>query len=158
MRPEVREAWMAARVKHGAFRGGVEEPTHYIWRSILSRCKNKTATGYKYYGGRGIQVDPRWQKYENFLADMGKRPSRHHSIDRVDNNANYGPGNCVWALRSAQQKNKTTTKWYTNGVFTGTLVECATHLKISKELAHWRFKTWGTFEKGKAWQLLPKPV
>lgn len=156
MKPELREAWMAARTKHGAFRGGVEDPTHYIWRGMLSRCKNKSASSYAYYGGRGIKVVERWLKYENFLADIGRRPSKDHSIERRDNNADYGPDNCFWATRSEQQKNKTSTKWYTNGVFKGTLVECAAYLKISKELAHWRFKVWGSFEKETKWRQLLK--
>ena len=123
---------------------------------MLARCYRPTANGYSYYGARGIRVCKRWHKYENFIADMGERPSSDHSLERKNTNRGYSPSNCVWATRSEQQKNKTTTRRYTNGVFTGTLVECAALLGISKELAHWRWKAWGTFEKGKTWQQRPR--
>ena len=134
--------WALARVKHGGYLGGKEKPEHYVWRSMLARCSNPKSSGYAYYGGRGIKVCKRWQKYENFYADMGDRPSADHSLERNNSDADYKPSNCRWATRSEQQKNKTTTKWYTNGGFTGTLVECAKFLGISKELAHIRWKTW----------------
>jgi len=150
--------WALDRVVHGGYLGGVERPEHYIWRSMVARCYRPSASGYNYYGAKGIEVCERWHSYENFIADMGERPSPDHSIDRKDNSQGYSPSNCIWATRSEQQKNKTTTKWYTDGVFTGTLVECANRLHISKELAHWRWKTWGTFEKGnKLWQRLKSP-
>jgi hypothetical protein len=58
------------------------------------------------YGGRGISVCERWSEFDNFLADMGRRPSPEHTIDRKDNNGNYEPGNCQWATRLAQGGNK----------------------------------------------------
>ena len=143
-------------MKHGGYLGGKEKPEHYVWRSMLARCSNPKSSGYAYYGGRGIKVCKRWQKYENFYADMGDRPSADHSLERNNSDADYKPSNCRWATRSEQQKNKTTTKWYTNGGFTGTLVECAKFLGISKELAHIRWKTWETFEKDVKWRQLQK--
>lgn len=156
MTPEQKSIWMAARTKHGGYLGGKERPEHYIWRTMLARCRNPNTASYKYYGGKGVKVCEQWLKYENFFIDMGERPSSEHSLDRICVAEGYIPDNCRWATRSEQQKNKTTTKWYTNGVFTGTLVECATFLNISKELAHIRWKTWGSFEKDKEWQRLPK--
>lgn len=149
------ERWMASRIKHGGYLGGKERPEHYTWRTMLARCHSVTSKHYKHYGARGITVCERWKKYEHFIADMGPRPEGA-SLDRINNNAGYSPENCRWATRSQQQKNKRNTRVYTNGVFTGTLVECAAHLGISKELAHYRFKTHGTFEKGVLWQELPK--
>jgi len=149
-------AWALARVKHGGYLGGKERPEHYVWRSMLARCDNPKSSGYAYYGGRGIKVCKRWQKYENFYADMGDRPSADHSLERNNSDADYKPSNCRWATRSEQQKNKTTTKRYTNGRFTGTLVECAKLLGISKELAYMRWKAWGSFEKGVKWRQLQK--
>ena len=154
-----KESWWSARIKHGAYLGGNETQEHYIWRSMLSRCNLLTCKDYENYGGRGITVCERWQKFENFYADMGERPSKDHSIDRIDVNGNYEPGNCRWATRTEQQRNKTTTRKYKNieSGFSGTLVECANYLNISKELAHWRFKMWGTFRKGEIWLELQKP-
>jgi hypothetical protein len=141
-----------SRVIHGGYLGGKEKPEHYVWRTMLARCTRPTAASYAYYGGRGIKVCKRWHQYENFLADMGERPSADHSLERINTDGNYTPRNCMWATRSEQQKNKTSTKWYSNGSFTGTLVECAAFLGISKELAHWRWTAWGTFEKEIKWR------
>lgn len=152
MTPEQKLKWAQARTKHGGYFGGKERPEHYVWRMMLARCKNPNAAAYPYYGGRGITVCKRWQKYENFLLDMGERPSPAHSLDRIDTNKNYTPSNCRWATRSQQQKNKVTTRVYSNGSFTGTLVECAAFLGISKELANMRWKKWGSFEKEVIWQ------
>lgn len=77
------------------------------WVQMRQRCKNQNTTGYENYGGRGISVDPKWESFETFLTDMGPRPS-NHSLERVDVNGNYGPGNCVWATTEQQANNKRT--------------------------------------------------
>lgn len=148
--------WALARVKHGAYLGGTECPEHYVWRTMLARCNNPNQKAYAYYGARGITVCKRWQKYENFIADMGQRPSPKHSLERIKVGVGYRPSNCRWATQTEQQKNKSTTQRYTNGVFTGTLVECAEHLGISKALAYWRWKTHATFVKGQKWRQLQR--
>lgn len=144
------------RLRHGEYVGGKESTEHSAWRTMLARCHVLSAKNYSAYGGRGIRVCTRWHRFECFLEDMGRRPSSRHSIERVRNDRGYEPSNCVWATPSQQQKNKTTTRFYTNGQFKGTLVEVAQHVGISKALAHWRFKTWGTFEKGVPWRELRK--
>jgi len=74
------------------------------------RCTNENAHQYPNYGGRGIRVCERWQKFENFLDDMGHRPSSRHSIDRWPNvNGNYEPSNCRWATWTQQANNKRNT-------------------------------------------------
>ncbi len=77
-----------------------------IWNAMRQRCENPKQKAYKNYGGRGIEVCKRWLKFENFYADMGPRPSRKYSIDRIYNDGNYEPGNCRWATASDQQRNK----------------------------------------------------
>lgn len=80
--------------------------THHSWHSMISRCINPRETGYKHYGGRGITVCDRWRySFDNFLADMGERPEGK-TLDRIDNEGNYEPGNCRWATWSEQQSNK----------------------------------------------------
>ncbi len=153
---EQHSRWALDRVVHGGYLGGKEQPEHYVWRTMHARCGNPKAAAYRYYGAKGVKVCKRWESYENFLADMGRRPSPEHSLERIRTDAGYKPSNCRWATRSEQQKNKTTTKWYTNGEFTGTLVECADYLGISKALALWRWKQWGTFEKEIVWRARQK--
>lgn len=73
---------------------------------MRQRCTDPSASGYRYYGGRGITVCGRWREsFDAFLADMGPRPSPKHSIDRVNNNGNYEPGNCRWATAHEQHLN-----------------------------------------------------
>lgn len=83
----------------------VPSPTYNSWRSMHDRCKTKKGKIFKYYGARGITVCERWKTFESFLEDMGERPSMHYSLDRIDNDGNYEPGNCRWATRTQQASN-----------------------------------------------------
>lgn len=81
-------------------------PAYRVWANMKARCNNKKAVGYKNYGGRGITYDPRWEKFENFLADMGQPPSPQHQIDRKENGENYCKKNCRWVDKSTQMLNR----------------------------------------------------
>ena len=139
---------LAAVTKHGAYSGGKESAEHYIWRTMLRRNVGK---GSQYYVG--VKVCQRWKdSFEDFLADVGPRPSPEHQLDREDPHGDYEPGNVRWATRSVQQKNKRTTVLYSENGVELTASEWAEKLGISKELASWRWKNWGTFIKGRTWQ------
>jgi hypothetical protein len=79
---------------------------HRVWSTMLARCRNPNSRGWQFYGSRGIRVCERWLSFENFLADMGPRPSPKHSLDRIDNDGNYEPGNVRWATQSEQIGNR----------------------------------------------------
>ena len=90
-------------LKHGASK--TIEYSSYL--SMIRRCMSKKHCSYKNYGGRGILVCKEWlNSFENFYKDMGPRPSKNHSIDRINVNGNYTKENCKWSTRSEQQKNK----------------------------------------------------
>src|SRR6266705_2124103 len=79
--------------------------SYFCWAEMKRRCSDPRAINYKNYGGREITFCDRWQKYENFQADMGPRPDGT-SLGRIDNNKNYSPENCRWETRHQQNSNK----------------------------------------------------
>lgn len=98
-----RQLFAEQNTKHGRARS-IEFRT---WHNIKQRCQNPGAASYKYYGGRGIKVCERWlASFEAFYEDMGPRPSPHHSIDRIDVDGDYEPGNCRWATAKQQVDNR----------------------------------------------------
>jgi hypothetical protein len=102
-----------------------------IWSGMRGRCNNKNAPSYRYYGARGIKVCARWERsFDNFLGDMGVAPSKSHSIDRINNDGNYEPGNCRWATRRQQMTNTSRTVHITIDGVTRSLIEWAEHLEL----------------------------
>lgn len=94
-----------------------ETPTYFSWLNMRRRCNDPKNNRYYRYGGRGIKVCNRWNdSFENFLADMGERPSVEHSIERRENDMDYSPDNCFWATKRIQCNNKSTSvRWSFNG-------------------------------------------
>lgn len=97
---------MKYRAKY-TYHGKWTRKEYFVWSNMKNRCTNKNCDKYEYYGGRGIQVCARWQKsFVAFLEDVGERPSLQHSLDRIDNDGNYEPGNVRWATRFEQMNNQ----------------------------------------------------
>ena len=89
--------------------GKINSPTYTSWRMMIQRCYNKNRSDYDIYGGRGIRVFFDWVGpggFVEFLRELGPRPSRSHSLDRIDGDAGYEPGNVRWATKSVQNSNK----------------------------------------------------
>ena len=94
--------------KHGMYR----TPTNITWMDMLQRCENPNAKNFKYYGKRGISVCQDWHNFENFIRDMGNRPSGR-TLDRINNDGNYEKENCRWATSKEQSQNQRHNNQYT---------------------------------------------
>lgn len=101
-----RDAARKRRLTHGLS----HTDDYKLWQQILDRCSNRNCPHFKHYGGRGISVCRRWLKFENFIADMGPRPSRNHSIERRNVDGHYAPSNCSWIYKRFQPRNKRTNR------------------------------------------------
>lgn len=86
--------------RHGMF----DHPLYKLWQGMKNRCENKNSDSYKYYGARGITICERWHSFDNFVADVGDRPPGR-SLDRINNDGDYEPGNVRWATQLEQVKN-----------------------------------------------------
>ena len=120
------------RKKHGL----AGTPIYSVWKNMRNRCNNQKALQYKNYGQRGISVCERWDKFENFYADMGDRPDEL-SIERIDNNGNYEPSNCKWATHKEQGRNQRTNRIIKYGGKSQCLAEWAEEIGIARDTL-WR--------------------
>lgn len=119
------EQLVARSTKHG-HAVGKPTSTYMTWQDMVGRCTNPSHKRWDDYGGRGITVCDQWRKFENFLADMGERPGCL-TLDRIDNNSGYGPGNCRWTTQSEQNRNRRPT------AYEGTVRHAQTGRFLSKE-------------------------
>jgi hypothetical protein len=92
--------------QHGQARRGQRTPLHRLWLAIRNRCNNPKTPDFKYYGGRGIRVCARWDRFVDFVEDVGPHPGSGWTLDRKDNDGDYEPGNVRWATRLTQARNR----------------------------------------------------
>jgi hypothetical protein len=148
-----RDTAILVHTKHGESARGKTSAEYRVWAHMLDRCKNPKNARFHRYGGRGIFVCGRWHKFENFIRDVGHRPSPKHSIERRDNDGNYEPTNCYWATTIQQANNKTTNHNLTFNGTTMTVTRWASKLGIKTSTLRARVK--------RGWSLstaLEKPV
>ncbi len=113
--------------------GGSKLPEYDIWREMKQRCLNPNNANYALYGGRGIQIDPRWIKsFRAFIQDVRRRPTKGHSLERRDNHGHYEPGNIYWATQSQQARNRRNNRQITAFGITRLLCEWSEHAGISE--------------------------
>lgn len=127
-----------SRLRHGHRRKGKTSSEYSIWMKIRDRCLNPNTSAYGDYGGRGISIAPEWNSFERFFEDMGPRPSAAHSIDRIDNEKGYSPGNCRWATWKQQQRNRRDNRILTISGITATLAEHCERTGVKYKTAHMR--------------------
>lgn len=125
----------ASGFKHG----GSRLAEYGVWQQMLRRCDLPTHERYADYGGRGIHVCDRWRvDFAAFLADMGRRPSRRHSLERENNDGNYEPGNVRWALAKDQARNRRTNRTILLDGATVTIAEAAERTGMHYSSVHRR--------------------
>lgn len=102
-------AFIGTHTTHGMSKSPEYRGEYQAWCGMRDRVNNVNGQNYRDYGGRGIRIDERWNSFNNFLNDVGRRPSKKHSLDRINVNGNYEPSNCRWATVSEQARNKRNT-------------------------------------------------
>lgn len=132
---------------HGDARNGKISTEHKAWTSMRQRCNCQTHKFYLRYGGRGITICERWSKFENFLSDMGRKPSPHLTLDRIDNEGNYEPNNCRWASYSQQQNNRSSNRVFEFNGTSKTLKQWCVQFGINPVTASDRIKRGWTFAR-----------
>ena len=151
------ETVKARRTSHGEAKSSGVSKEYEAWCSMLGRCYRATHKNYDRYGGRGIKVCDRWRmSFEDFLADMGRKPSDKHSLDRIDNDKNYTPENCRWATRKQQLSNRNCTRWLHYRNETLPLADWARKLGFSKTIINLRLQRGWTTEAALSVPPMPK--
>ena len=135
---------VCASSRHGALK---QYPSEYsTWHSMRQRCNNPKSTHYPRYGGRGINYDTSWNRFENFILDMGEKPEPSMELDRIDNDGNYCKENCRWATRKEQTRNrggKRATRLYTFNGKTMCIADWAKEIGITPQSLQKRLnKNW----------------
>lgn len=131
---------------------------HHTWGGIIQRCHNTNSPAYPDYGGRGIIVCERWRvSYEAFLKDMDRCP-KGMSLDRINNNGNYEPGNCRWTTRLVQNRNRRDNKIFTVKGITGCMSALSEHFGLPNRSVLWRIKNGWTPEAALTTPLQIRPL
>ena len=133
-----RTAQTAAVTKHGM----TDSPTWTSWMAMIKRCYGKYSINYENYGGRGIEVCKRWvDSFEEFLADMGERPEGM-TLDRIDSSGDYEPGNCRWATKKQQDRNRKSNILVTRDGVTKCVKDWCDELGLNVDQVYGRIR-WG---------------
>ena len=127
-------------IKSNTTHGKSKTREYSIWEGIQNRCGDNSNEYNKLYFGRGIRVCDRWSKFENFFADMGPAPSKKYSLDRINNDGNYEPGNCRWATPIEQANNRRDNRLETIDGVTKTVADWIRHFNANDYLVRGRLR------------------
>lgn len=137
--------------------GMKKTPTYKSWDGMRYRCLSPHSVSYPYYGARGIKVCERWNKFENFLADMGERPAGM-TLERIDTNGDYEPSNCRWATPVEQTRNRRITAYIEIDGERRILGEVCAERGVSAQLVHGRLRSgWPVDDRLFCPSLIPGP-
>lgn len=128
---------------HGESRGATRTTEFVSWSAMHQRCDSPTYKDYPRYGGRGIRICRRWsgpKGYQNFLADMGRKPAPHFTVEREDNDGHYSPENCRWATPREQSNNRRSSVFVEIGGRTRTVVQWARETGVPANRIYGRLK------------------
>lgn len=147
-RKEVLSRGSKNSISHGETCGGKDSKEYLAWIGMRVRCHDESSPGWSNYGGRGIVVCERWKdSFSQFLDDMGRAPSSKHSVDRIDNQGNYEPGNCRWATVEQQQRNRRNNRLVTHEGLTLSIIEWVERTGISHQTIRNRLKHGWTIQR-----------
>lgn len=123
--------------------GMSKSPEWAAWQGMRKRCANSSSEKAKHYRDRGIRVCERWDSFIAFYEDMGPKPTRSHTLDRIDPTGNYEPENCRWATVTIQNRNKRSNRVYEHNGETMTAAEWSRRLSITQSSLMARIRNWG---------------
>ena len=129
------------------YHGKTGSSEHHTWLDMIKRCTKESSTSYKNYGGRGIKISEEWYDFNVFLKDMGLKPTKKHTIERIDNNKGYCKDNCRWATRTEQAHNKRNNLNLTFKGKTQTISEWGNELGIDRRTIKRRLNLGWSVEK-----------
>jgi hypothetical protein len=138
---------------HGHNRVKRRTAEYRAWANMHQRCSNEQVKNFNNYGGRGITVDPHWDSFENFIADLGPKPTPKHTLERIDNDLGYSKSNCRWATRREQANNTRDNRLLTVDGVSQTLAQWARETNISPSALYRRFTSGWHAD----WLLVPFP-
>lgn len=121
--------------------------SYSAWNHMRDRCHNPKHPKFKYYGGRGVTICERWDSFPLFALDMGPRPTKKHTLDRIESNGNYEPGNCRWATMFEQNQNRRNMHYIERNGKRYTLTEFAKTLGVHSSVILNRLSRGWTMEK-----------
>lgn len=146
---------MATLAKPREYHGMKHAPEYAIWSALKNRCLNPNDARWDSYGGRGITICQKWaDSFRAFIGDLGSRPTKEHSVERIDNNKPYQPGNCRWATRKEQARNKRNNRMLTLAGTTQCVSAWAEETGINRKTILFRLNSGWSVEKALTTPLL----